>query len=271
MLAQVCSRWRGVAFETGSLWSCVVLFYYRENCESVLTSAQIQLERTRGSPVDLFISHNFCTPIGQGFRSTLDLIKPYMKQLRSLTTKFYREKDIEYVLESLLEHGTTGSLSRLDISGGFSSSPLFNQADSQTLERLDEYLRPVRSLSLRKVMFHRKRAVFEQLEELEFENLYASDFLSLTQLAEMLSASPNLRHLSLNHVEIDEGDPVPHLPVKLQYLKKLGFYRMSDTDFQGVVSILTLGKQASELTLNFASKSAAMLGALRLLAINANI
>ncbi|KAF8601555.1 hypothetical protein BDV93DRAFT_524728 [Ceratobasidium sp. AG-I] len=56
-LGHVCSCWRRVVLEAGSLWSCIVFSYEHHNrYESALTTVQTQLERARGSPVCLFVS-----------------------------------------------------------------------------------------------------------------------------------------------------------------------------------------------------------------------
>ncbi|KAF8602620.1 hypothetical protein BDV93DRAFT_545248 [Ceratobasidium sp. AG-I] len=271
-LVQVCSRWRQVTLEAGSLWSCVVLLYKdNENYGKVSTTVQTQLERTRGSPIDLFISHKFFTPAYQIFRPTLDPIKPYMKQLRSLNLNFYRNNDIESTLECLLENGTAGSLSRLEISGRNSFPPLFERANSQTLDRLDEHMGSVRMLSLQSVIFDWKCAVFEQLDKLELKNVCSLSSPNSTQLAELLSASPNLRHLTLKRVYVGGDESTTHPPVKLQCLKTLTLHELGDAEFRRVASVLTPGEQGSELNIDCDLNNPAMLESLRLLASGGNI
>ncbi|KAF8599921.1 hypothetical protein BDV93DRAFT_546646, partial [Ceratobasidium sp. AG-I] len=172
-IAQVCLRWRQAALETGPLWSCVSLSYEtRGDYERVLTNAWTQLERTRGSSVDLFLSHDsaYVMDVFQ-FRLILDVIKPYLQQLRSLTLRLSTSEDVESLLECCLINGIVGSLSRLEILGGNMSYYLFRQAGSQTHQQLDEYLRSVRVLRLRNVAFGWESAVLGHLDELVLQGL----------------------------------------------------------------------------------------------------
>ncbi|KAF8599922.1 hypothetical protein BDV93DRAFT_511306 [Ceratobasidium sp. AG-I] len=167
-LAQVCLYWRQLALEARSLWSCIIFPYQSgKQYERVSTTARVQLERTRGSPIDLFLFHEpyYFLDVSQ-LQSTLDLINPYMKQLRSLTVRLHRSEHIESLLACCLTNGTAGSLSRLEISKDTASHPLFFQAHSQIHKQLDEYLQSVRVLKLRDTKFGLKSAVFDHLDEL---------------------------------------------------------------------------------------------------------
>ncbi|KAF8599881.1 hypothetical protein BDV93DRAFT_608971 [Ceratobasidium sp. AG-I] len=168
-LAQVCSYWHQVLLEAGSLWSCVVFPYQVDgNYEHVSTVIRMQLERTRGSLLDLFLFDNqpYYTFDKSELQPTCDLIGPYIKQLRSLTIHAHRSEDIETLLECCLVNGTVGSLSRLGIIGDISEPPLFSQADLHTHERLNEYLRSVRILKLDDATFGWQCAIFEEFGEL---------------------------------------------------------------------------------------------------------
>ncbi|KAF8599880.1 hypothetical protein BDV93DRAFT_608970 [Ceratobasidium sp. AG-I] len=161
---QVCSRWRQVALQVRSLWSCVVFLYKDDtNYERISSTARMQLERTRGCPIDLFLLHELSHA---EFQSTVQLITPYMKQLRSLTVQLRRSEDIETLLEGCLIAGTVGTLSRLEIIRDNSFPPLFHRAHPQTLEQLDKYLQSVRILKLHETIFGWKSAVFDHLDEL---------------------------------------------------------------------------------------------------------
>lgn len=284
VLAQVCSRWRGVALETGSLWSCIVLSY--ENCKShksVSASAQIQLERTHGSPIDMFLSRGLFYPLNVGsdddpdvyiepdFQSTPDLIKPYMKQLCSLTVELYHRDHIESVIECLLEYGAAGSLYRLEIFGSFSPL-LFDQANSQILGRLSEHLRSVRILGLHGVRFDWKCVAFEQLDELVLDNLHSSKCPNLAQLVEALSASPGLRRLTLMRITIHDGMEFEvRSPLKLEHLESLVLDRLDDEGVQRLFSVISLGRQELSLVANFNLNNPKVFKAFRLFACTANI
>ncbi|KAF8599888.1 hypothetical protein BDV93DRAFT_559880 [Ceratobasidium sp. AG-I] len=265
-LAQVCSRWRQAALEAGSLWSCLVLSYQiQEDYDRMLATARMQLERTRGSPMDLFLFHEQSYVWDNPeFQCITDLIKPYMKQLRSLTVRLPRNEDIESLLEYCSSNGTAGSLSQLDIFGGNLSSPLFYQADSQTLEQLDEYLRSVRTLKLRAATFEWKCAVFELLDELSLCHLHTIWCPTLTQFANILSASPGLRRLRLKKMKIrDEMAPAILAPVKLQFLETLSLNKLGESSFCKVISVLSLDRRTSDITFNADFSSSIMRKALR--------
>ncbi|KAF8602619.1 hypothetical protein BDV93DRAFT_581830 [Ceratobasidium sp. AG-I] len=187
------------------------------------------------------------------------------------TTGANTNKDIESTLECLLENGTAGSLSRLEIYGGTPFPPLFNRANSRTLDRLDEHLGYVRTLYLRNVIFRWKCAVFEQLNSLELEHLPSASHLNWTQLAELLSASPGLRYLALKHIHVNGNESTTHPPLRLQCLKSLTLHGFGDAGFQRVASILTLGGKGSYLHIDCDLNSSAMLEALRLLASGGSI
>ncbi|KAF8599896.1 hypothetical protein BDV93DRAFT_525747 [Ceratobasidium sp. AG-I] len=265
-LIRVCSRWRQVALATGSLWSCVVFPYQADrNYEKVSTNARIQLERTCGSSVDLFLSHKPSDGLdGSRFQSTIELIKPYMKRLRSLVVRLDRRADTESLLECCLTNGTAGTLSRLEIVGTCPSAPLFHRADSQTRERFDEYLRSVRMLKLCTATFDWRCAVFEQLSELVLCHLHAPYCPNLTQLAGVLSSSPGLRRLRLKKITIhDETEPVIQPPLKLQHLGKLILDRLDDPSSCEAISTLSLGQRSLSLTFHADFNSSIALGALR--------
>ncbi|KAF8599887.1 hypothetical protein BDV93DRAFT_608973 [Ceratobasidium sp. AG-I] len=257
-LAFVCSCWRQTALETGSLWSCVVFPYQADrNYEHVLTIARMQLERTQGSPIDLFVSHKPSFEANDTrFLSTCNMVNRHARQVRSLRVRLDRNKDIESLLECCLMNGTAGSLSKLEILANFSSHYLFHQANSQTLERLDEYLRSVRMLKLRSVAFDWRCAAFEQLEDLDLYNLHSKCCPNLTQLARVLSASPNLRRLRLKEIMIHgKMKPTIHSPVMLQHLNKLILDRLGDSSASKALSILSSGRQNLSLTFNAKSSS----------------
>ncbi|KAF8599900.1 hypothetical protein BDV93DRAFT_525748 [Ceratobasidium sp. AG-I] len=265
-LVQVCSRWHQVASEAGTLWSCVVIPYQgRGTSERVLTTARMQLQRTYGSSINLFISHKlFYYPDNFWFQSTNALITPYMNQIHSLTVRLPRGGDAEMLLNYCTAGGTAGTLSRLEIAVKLSPTFLFHQADSQTLGQIDEYLRSVRTLKLRSAAFDWQCAVFEQLGELVLCNLNTRCCPNLTQLAGVLSASPGLRDLRLKETTIrDETEPMVHSPVRLEHLEKLVLDRLDDASSCRAISILSLGEQGLYLTFNVDSSSSTVLLALR--------
>ncbi|KAF8599901.1 hypothetical protein BDV93DRAFT_290442 [Ceratobasidium sp. AG-I] len=265
-LVRVCSHWRQVALETGPLWSCVVFPYHgSRDHEHISTGARMQLDRSRGSSIDLFICVTQPYNLeNTQFRSITNLIKPYMKQLRSLTVRLPRSEDIESLLECCAMNGTTGSLSRLDIFGNFVSLPLFHQANLQRLKQLDDYLRSVRILKLRAVTFNWRCAVFERLDELLFDDIYTPRCPNLTQFAGILSASPDLRRLLLKKFTVHEQmEPMIHPPVKLEHLEKLSLDRLSDSGFCRVASVLSLGRRSPDIAFTADFNSPATLSALR--------
>lgn len=267
-LAQVCSHWRQVAVETGSLWSCIV-FPYRErgNPRRIFATAELHLERTRGSPIALFLSYKGDDAEDPIFLSTLDLLGPYMKQLRSLTTRLPESEYIESLLERCLTNGTAGSLSRLEITGYSSSDHFLYRPNSQTFERLDNYLQSVRILKLCRGTISWKCAVFEQLDELTVCHLDTAHCPTLTQLANVLSASPSLRSLRLSKMSITEDmDSVIRPPAKLEHLERLELDKLGDSSSCKALSVFSLGKQSLNLTFNADFNTSTVLTDLRRLA-----
>ncbi|KAF8599897.1 hypothetical protein BDV93DRAFT_546632 [Ceratobasidium sp. AG-I] len=272
-LVRVCSRWRQVALQVGSLWSCVVFLYQADNHEYVSATARLQLERTHGSPIDLFLTRwpNRAPDKNEGEgedghkpQSILDLVKPYMKQIRSLVLRSVTNKQIECFLESCTINGAAGSLSRLGIFGAHAPYPLFYQADSHTLERLDEYLRSVRTLDLHGATFPWRCAVFEQLGGLVLDSLYPRLCPNVMQLVEVLSASPGLRYLSLkNSIIHGKMEPADRSPVRLDHLEKLTLDRLGDSGFCRAVSVLSLGQSSPDITVNADFNCLTTLSALR--------
>ncbi|KAF8592945.1 hypothetical protein BDV93DRAFT_516957, partial [Ceratobasidium sp. AG-I] len=286
-LVRVCSRWRQVALRAGSLWSCIVISYENgERFESVSARAQMQLERTLGSPTDMFLSGGMFRPpndvlddvlvinldVKRNPLYTCDLIKPYMKQLRSLTVKLQQHCRLETILECLLEHGTIGTLFRLEIFGGSSGPPLFHLSDSQTLKKLDKHLQSVRVLSLHAATFDWTCAVFQKLDELELDDLQAFKCPNVTQLAKILSASPSLRRLTLKKIMIHDGTGfAARSPVKLQYLGNLLLDRLDDAAIQRIFSVISLGQRGLRLSMNSRFTNTATLEAFRVFAREAKI
>ncbi|KAF8599923.1 hypothetical protein BDV93DRAFT_511307 [Ceratobasidium sp. AG-I] len=265
-LIQVCSRWRQVAVEARSLWSCIVVPYQASrDYERVSISARTQLGRTRGSSIDLFLSFAQTYTLDDSrFRPTINMIKPYVKELRSLVVRLPRSKHIESLLECCVTNGTPGSLSRLEITQNSFPALLFRQPDSKTHERLNQYLRSVRILRLCRVAFDWKCIVFEQLNELSLCHLDAPCCPTLAQLAGVLSASPGLRRLRLKKMTIhDEIEPVIHSPVRLEHLQTLALDKLDDSSSCGVISVLSLGRQSLDLTFKGDFNSSKTLMALR--------
>lgn len=269
----VCSDWRRIALEFGPLWSCVVLAHQiGRSYKDVLATARMQLERTRGSPIDIFLlSELFYIAGDTELQPIPNLLGPYLKQLRSLSIQQHRNKDIESILDCCLENGAVGSLSELEVFG-HSSIPIFHQANSQKLGQLDELLRSVRVLKLHSVTFDWNSAVFEQLDELVLDYLLASSCPSLTQLAGALSASPGLRSLTINQTRIHGGvESIAQPSVELRNLEILMLDRLNEVNFRRLASVLSLKGQRLDLRMLNDFNNPKLLEVLRLFASETNV
>lgn len=249
--------------ETGSLWSCVVFTYHYGELDRILAAAQLQLERAHGSPIDLFLYLKSHLVDSFRLRPTLNLLKPHMKQLRSLTARLHSVEKLESLLECCLAHGTTGSLSWLEIFEERMPLPLFHYAHSQTLARIDEYLQSVRILKLRGTTIAWRCAAFEQPDELWIEDLPTFQCPNLIQLAEVISASPRLRSLCLEKMSIHETKAAISLPLKLEHLKRITLVDLGDSSSCRALSLLSLGRQTLNLAVVANFNSLTVLAALR--------
>lgn len=241
--------------------------------ETVLNLAKMRLERTYGSAIDLFIGRTpYRTPNDSQLQTAIDLLGPYMRQLRSLQLMFLNFHELQSVLDCWLDHGAAGSLSEFRVTTSAAHLSLFRESNPRSPIQLAGLFRSIRILSLNQVGFDWSTVAFKGLDELTLCNIEPSECPSPTQLAKILSASPGLRLLNLTYITIRQWtQSTTPPPVKLSFLETLTLIGLTDADIRTLVSILSLGQQELKLVISNNYSAPITLASLRSLVSGANI
>ncbi|KAG8926616.1 hypothetical protein FRC01_008621 [Tulasnella sp. 417] len=98
--SHVCRTWRSYALDTGLLWA--TLEFHGPEPHRAITKYKVWLERTRGSPLDIFIgSQPFKGASVKHAKSIMRLIMPHVSRWRSFQVGDVPEKIIRLICDGL--------------------------------------------------------------------------------------------------------------------------------------------------------------------------
>ncbi|KAF8597756.1 hypothetical protein BDV93DRAFT_527161 [Ceratobasidium sp. AG-I] len=249
-VSSVCSYWRHVALETKHLWSAVYLTRH-----SSIEQVQRWLERSGNAP--LSVMSDVHGPAPWPF---VPVLRPYASHFTTLNLSCSEIDNIHTILNCWLDFGTPGSVTELSIQFTRDSSPSLSFAEVERLfgpstilgERLDEFLRQIRMLRLKDIWLDWDSVAFEGLVELRIElgYRYGDDYITITELSRILSASPELHTLELIGIIIDPGEPgetVPPASIALHDLRTVYLQGLSTHSMDRFLRALAPGSYDIEL------------------------
>lgn len=225
----VCTHWRQIALEAKSLWSHVD----HVTTGRPQTRDLLWLNRSQGSPLHFHMSH----PDYPSFRiSSMAYLIPYVDAFDSIEFTHHADlsllnqhhpKNSRKALDTLFRfwfgHGTPGSVQRLVLYSYWKDDSVFLRPlqTSFVSEQSAQFLRPVRVLALTSIVLDWASTVFHGLVDLRISSLMDEVCPSITEIAAILAACPDLETHKLSHVSIKQDDAAPPDPVYVRCLKCL--------------------------------------------------
>ncbi|KAF8597743.1 hypothetical protein BDV93DRAFT_610189 [Ceratobasidium sp. AG-I] len=263
ILASVCNLWRRLAIDTRLLWSHIVFCRKDEDSSLVnpLRKAGLYLDRARGAPLHLDFDNRW-EMFDDEQADAISLFASHMTYLHSLN---YFMGDTDYVcviIACWLEHGTPGTLTRLSVEslGSARNAQLCLPQDASTsYPRIDEFLAPIRSLSLSAVRMDWNGPAVSGLIELDLSYVRSTGSPTGAQLAGILTASPLLQSIRLCSVSIRSSQSTQLVPVKLLHLRKLFITDLKSASFERLFSVLLPSSNSLDLHLSMHSSASANL------------
>lgn len=242
ILASVCSSWRRLVISTRSFWGHLLLrsTMGSRGAGNLLRRTQLYLGRSCGALFHLEFDGQWATAMQEA--NVVSLLAPHMTLLRSLDYSVNNTNFDRPILACWLEHGTPGSLTRLFIQAPHMQNRNTWQClpDNPTLlyPYIDQFLRPIQSLSLSKAHMDWGCAAFTGLVELNMHRVESTASPTAAQFAGILAASPLLRSMKLYRVEIRFSEGLLDIPVRHAHLQNLDLENLDPTSFEMLFSIL---------------------------------
>ncbi|KAF8594738.1 hypothetical protein BDV93DRAFT_611718 [Ceratobasidium sp. AG-I] len=270
-IQQVCSRWRHIAQEVCPIWTIGSLTLKSSSAsENNLawskltlwggpggTSIQMQLPKQRQPAMD----------DASLVQATLDVVAPYMKQLRTLELAIAVEQ-IQQVLECCLKREATESLAQIIVLVN-QNAPALPDTNPHLGERLNRLLGSVEDLVPSPLGLNWSSVVFPKLVTMWLSNLPSVCCPTLEQFALILSTCPCLQSLCLEHITFPTSPDIMAIePVALEQLMGVS---LRDVDVTSVLLIISLGSWGLHFSLQDIAVNTDVLESLRSLAGRARL
>ncbi|KAG8787685.1 hypothetical protein FRC12_015362 [Ceratobasidium sp. 428] len=260
--AAVCTYWRQTATNTPNLWSHIDIGPgTRERL------AKLLLDRTKDYPIHIH-AHELDTDSTDGeptlegeAEEVVKLLEPHIGRVRSLDIQS-RSKSSAFIpamLKMWLFYGSPLFSKSLLVSRPTSGVLLRVQAGqtpsvkrTRKTKNADDILLSLDTLHLQGVTISYNSNAYRDLTDLRLDLTKEPDSIPISQLANILSASPAISILKLGGIDIiGEGEWVSSDPVILGSLKVLKLFGIENNSLRLVLSLIGLPDTPVELSLSF--------------------
>ncbi|KAG8743496.1 hypothetical protein FRC10_011969 [Ceratobasidium sp. 414] len=240
----ISSYWRQVALSTPTLWTRMGIRDQNRRRYGYLC-----LERSNGFPLQFYVVGEDSIGLSERW---LAFFKKALPQIRMLDLwarrQHLRHTNVNIVLETWLKNGFVGTTKVLRLRAAPSSAAPWD-LDAWSIERAEAMLSPLTVLHLTNILIPCSSAAYHGLVDLRLstEGRRNTIELSVSQLAGILSASPNLSSLNITGVKVLPSDS-PKSPTFLVHLKLLCLFAMDDESLGLVMSLIPLSRCLEELS-----------------------
>ncbi|KAF8597678.1 hypothetical protein BDV93DRAFT_366924 [Ceratobasidium sp. AG-I] len=260
-IAEVCSYWRHVAFNSAFLWAHIDLTV-GSKFDSLYQRSRVLLERSRGGPIHLHISDMTRDMGGCYEPQALDLTKhvaPHLNRVHSLDihTRAHPHCVIHPMNAFWRSNGIIGSTKALSIRQPGSNGLVILEDISQAAsgpgsqEHSSELLLSLSTLHLQNVQFPWDSSAYRGLVDLRLDFTAVTDVsVSQSTFAEILASSPRLATLKLNNLLITQTpDWNQSTSYRLDYLQVLNVLAMDPESLSLLLPMISLSQSAGSLSI----------------------
>lgn len=236
ILSSVCSIWRDVGLNTGSIWGYITF----DQVNGRFDVAPLCLERASGSPLHVTIRD-----VGTNFETALDhtgiaydLLTPYASRFSSFSLEVQHATTLDSLVAIWLEYGTPGTVKRVSITshqGDFPPYDILSRSD--TYRDISTLLEPIQSLHLCNVFVEWDSLAFRNLLELSLDRAQREEFddITIEELNSVLVMSPQLHTLKLRYFQVRAGE----LPPSFEF-RELRSLTLEIDDWEGTTAVLSV-------------------------------
>ncbi|QRV89165.1 F-box-like protein [Ceratobasidium sp. AG-Ba] len=257
LVTMICSDWRRVAITTPSLWNHIDVNVCTGGKQP--RSADLWLDRARSAPLYLQLSFEQ-RPMKVDDIELLDWLIPHLRSIVSLGLQCSQFSSwLRTALQHWVKDGLAGSVKELSVYGPGATTGadpiqyLDNAFDNLDAAQVDSFLSPIQALRLHHVLFRWASTAYQNLVHLELFHIPREFSPTSQQLADILSASPNLCVLTLHAMSVlpPASNNTATAPVKLKSLKTLNVWGILNDPHSNLFPII----QPSSNELNVSIRS----------------
>ncbi|KAF8595508.1 hypothetical protein BDV93DRAFT_564279 [Ceratobasidium sp. AG-I] len=217
VLSGVCGSWRSVVLHTSSFWTCTSIALSNRNIQRSLDRLPIWLERARTTPLDIYLTTHAYRDTSIS-KTMLDQVVSRLslgsKQIGTLHLSLLSIAYLNTLLKTWFSNGVSATLTRLDVDVGDATDEL---------STLQDWISQCQELQvLRLDVGTLCSDHFPAMPKLVNLKLFSDKVpITMTQLANIFHACPNLRQLKLYDLYLEDSTSGDLIPAHFQHLELL--------------------------------------------------
>ncbi|KAG9090830.1 hypothetical protein FS749_000261 [Ceratobasidium sp. UAMH 11750] len=244
-VSHVCTDWRRLAINTPTLWTHVdIIDNGRYNCGRGEWD-MMWLGRAGSAPLSVQVAIQ--GDVERNYtKGALNWLVPHLSNVCSLGLHADSHHKLQAALAYWMSNGTPGVVQDLSLTGRSEPLPWYNNEnfmDELPLERAirSSFLAPIRILRLKHVSISYSSEVFCDLVHLELVSIPSMTCPTIPVLARWLDASPDLRILKLEMLDMGLDRYSPPREIELNVLERLDLVKLSRDPCSRLLPLLKPG------------------------------